>query len=408
MIAYGGASLFSIGIGHLYIPEFIDFSKAYALFALVAASIIFYLGVLRTFATHSNKRVSPRWNYIPFVLLLLASVSYYYEMRTDRAACIGVLLFAWSLLPLEQSKNKVKLFWMYWSLISLIFVLFAVFAQNAAPEVFMGYSLEDWQTHVMRSTVSWGFFFFALTVSIYFYSKSNRLVSESLQEERLHSKVSDRLNKILAHNLRTPMSALKMQLEIERMKGQEHSRLSELVSDLISQTDQLLSYNGSSEDFDVNKLVMRLEKEYTNKVVVDPQVQRNFDIAAGNAMYYSLQNFVGNALKFSNVPPTVTIKSFYNELVFIVEDHGLGMSAEQLNAIGTKTKSKTGLGIGLQLSFELLTSFGYHVIVQSVEGIGTKVVFAKDELIVESLKTKDWPCHYFRPDDQLSSQKTAI
>lgn len=397
MVGFGVFQMISIIVGNYLATGTTLLPMSVVYFNSIAVLFLLGLGMVRVVFSYKKKLVSPKWNYLPFLLLLLSTIYYYYQMRTDRAACIGVLIFAWTLLPLENFQRRVRVFWRYWAVLGGVFLLFAFLGANATPSVFIEYSLEDWQTHVRRSTFGWMYFFFALTASLYFNSKSNAVSNQMLKLEKTHSLVSDRLNKILAHNLRTPMTALKMQMELERLKGQQHSRLNELVENLIQQTNQLLAYNSSRDELTSNELVKRVRADFGPKVEVSVSLTKNFQISASNALYFSLQNFISNALKFSDFPVHFSLKSFNDDLVFIIEDEGLGMNAADLEQLGASMTSSSGLGIGLQLSFELLQSFGYFVTIQSISGIGTKVILSKTAYLVDSLANKNWPTRKISP-----------
>ena len=103
-----------------------------------------------------------------------------------------------------------------------------------------------------------------------------------------------------------------------------------------------------------------------------------------------INNLLTNALKFSFENDTVTISATErdNQVIFTVEDHGIGMPAELLaqifdftkntSRIGTNGESGTGFGMSLIKSF--VESYGGTIAVQSKDiqeypdEHGTKIV----------------------------------
>ncbi len=94
-----------------------------------------------------------------------------------------------------------------------------------------------------------------------------------------------------------------------------------------------------------------------------------------------LKNFVSNALKFTHqgeVALTVE-RTDRNEVAFAVKDTGIGISAEQQQAIfepfrqadGTISRKYGGTGLGLSISRELSALLGGRIVVSSTEGQGS-------------------------------------
>jgi PAS domain S-box-containing protein len=98
-----------------------------------------------------------------------------------------------------------------------------------------------------------------------------------------------------------------------------------------------------------------------------------------------LLNLVSNAIKFSNPGSTVTVRSerVANDIVFSVEDHGIGMKPEELTGLfrpfrqahSGHAKNVEGIGLGLAITKKLVELHGGSIWIQSEWGIGTTVSF---------------------------------
>ncbi len=93
-----------------------------------------------------------------------------------------------------------------------------------------------------------------------------------------------------------------------------------------------------------------------------------------------LNNIIGNASKYSSPGSTIILSTFLKEnyLVISIKDHGMGMSAEELDKIFDKfyrveqsSKSVHGLGMGLFISAKIIADHGGSIHVESVEGEGS-------------------------------------
>jgi signal transduction histidine kinase len=94
-----------------------------------------------------------------------------------------------------------------------------------------------------------------------------------------------------------------------------------------------------------------------------------------------IEEILGNALKFSNkgskVDVTASLES--GRVSISVEDHGKGMSAEQINNVGAfvqfdrKRNEQQGAGIGLALVKKICDIYSGALIIERSETGGTKV-----------------------------------
>ncbi len=98
-----------------------------------------------------------------------------------------------------------------------------------------------------------------------------------------------------------------------------------------------------------------------------------------------LINLVSNAIKFSNAGATVTVRSerVGNDIVFAVEDHGVGIKPEEIPALfrpfrqarSGQANNAEGIGLGLAITKKLVELHGGSIWVESEWGKGTTVSF---------------------------------
>ena len=69
--------------------------------------------------------------------------------------------------------------------------------------------------------------------------------------------VLDRLSKMVAHNLRSPLATLQMQLEIDKLKGLDVERYEAALHTLIQTTEDMMSFDADASQMLSHELVKR-------------------------------------------------------------------------------------------------------------------------------------------------------
>lgn len=98
-----------------------------------------------------------------------------------------------------------------------------------------------------------------------------------------------------------------------------------------------------------------------------------------------IYNLIDNAIKFSHSESEITVNmTSRNDKVFIsVADSGIGIPKESLSKIWdrfyktdlSRGKDKTGSGLGLSITREIILAHEQNINVVSTEGVGTKFIF---------------------------------
>ncbi len=221
----------------------------------------------------------------------------------------------------------------------------------------------------------------------------------------------------ISHDLRTPLTMIKAYAEMIRdisgdnpEKRERHlkviidetDRLSSLVTDILDLSKlqagvtemNLETFNfserlsGVATRFDIMK-----DKE---GVVIDLHVEDNIIITADiTKLEQVVYNLINNAVTYAGEDNTVIVRLFRKEgglVRFEVEDHGEGISAENLPYIWdryykvserTKThkRAKMGSGIGLSIVKSVLEQHNFRFGAQSSEGVGSTFWFEAPEYI---------------------------
>lgn len=227
------------------------------------------------------------------------------------------------------------------------------------------------------------------------------------QKEELQHAIEnrDKLYAIMAHDLRSPISSLKMILNILAMKSNEFSvaqqyvdmlySSSDIAEKLFSLLDNLLKWTKTSlgvlsyvpQEFELEETVLGAVevllptaklKNITFDLELADRVSVYFDV---DIMKSILRNLLINAVKYSNPDSNILVRLWEEEEMAVVEvkDYGVGMSRqiqEQIkqrllvNSI-TGTLKEEGTGLGLWIVQHFIKGNGGEFYFHSEEGVGS-------------------------------------
>ncbi len=214
---------------------------------------------------------------------------------------------------------------------------------------------------------------------------------------------------IASHELKTPLTSLKLQSQMSRRlldrqgvgafsseritKLIEHSntqaeRLSRLVDDMLDVSrisSGKLSMN--FEKVDISKLVTETLYQFEPQLEaagcvlttqIDPGVEAKADAYRFEQV---VTNLIGNAIKYApNAPLLVSLKKTWGSVVLRVRDHGPGIPKDKHDRVFERferviSASKvSGLGLGLHISKEIMEAHRGSITVESETGRGAEFV----------------------------------
>lgn len=229
--------------------------------------------------------------------------------------------------------------------------------------------------------------------------------------ERLISQMKSEFISIAAHQLRTPLSAVKWTLKMMSegdvgqltqeqkdflMKGYEvNERMITLVNDLLNVArieEGRFGYNFNPSDY------VAYVKDYLDRYK-QTAASRNITVEFAppseslpnimldpSKMDLVLQNLLDNAIKYSKPNDSVVVRIKKNdkqEIETIIEDHGVGIPKHQIHRLFTKffrgdnviRMQTQGSGLGLFIVKNIVKNHGGDIHAESEENVGTKMIF---------------------------------
>ena len=212
-------------------------------------------------------------------------------------------------------------------------------------------------------------------------------------KEMIRSK--DQLLLDVSHELRSPLTRMKLALEMSpksKMRDSMMSDIQEMETMLteILETERLKNGNGklSLGTVDLAGVAREMTEKYEDRkpgLKLLGRVEKNEVTADAARVKTVLQNILENALKYSaeqKRPVEISLESDADSAQLAVKDFGPGIPKEEQDKIfepfyrvdKSRTKETGGYGLGLSLCREIMLAHGGDIRLESEPGAGTQVV----------------------------------
>lgn len=207
----------------------------------------------------------------------------------------------------------------------------------------------------------------------------------------------------VAHDLRNPLSAIKLATEILHMDGglsrKEEAPMLGIIGSQVSQLDRMVGDLLDAARIDAGQLELRKSRQdlvpLLREVVLlhkKASPTRNVQFESPEALYSAcdplrinqvLHNFLSNAIKYSpeGSEIEVSLRGARDYAEIVVRDHGIGISADDLQKIfepfrRTKATKETipGVGLGLSVAKTIVEAHGGQIEVKSELGRGSSFI----------------------------------
>jgi signal transduction histidine kinase len=212
------------------------------------------------------------------------------------------------------------------------------------------------------------------------FNKMQRKIIEQVKQR-------SRMLGAVSHDLRTPLSRLKLRLEqIDDDKLQ--SQMRQDLDDMISMLDATLTYlheQRTSEQPQLMDVQALVESLCENAQDQGADVQANGHCAPLQVQPMALRscvnNLLDNALRYAG-QALITLEDHREQLIIRVIDHGPGIAAEQREAVfepffrleGSRNRNSGGVGLGMTIAREAAERLGGELKLEETPGGGLTAV----------------------------------
>jgi signal transduction histidine kinase len=248
-------------------------------------------------------------------------------------------------------------------------------------------ALEKIQSLEKRKTAQYvgeGITFFLLIIAgaVFVYRAVRRELK--ISEEQQHFMIA------ITHELKTPISVAKLNLETMQKRKLDEQQQQRLLQTTLEETNRLNAlcnnmllssqieaggYRITNEETNISELVTKCVQDFISRY---PQQKIEMDIAAdvfinGDRLLLQMlaNNLIDNAIKYGqkDLPVTVSLQEENNKIILQVKDQGKGIEEGEREKIfnkfyrvgNTATKAAKGTGLGLYLSKKIVRQHNANI-----------------------------------------------
>ena len=190
----------------------------------------------------------------------------------------------------------------------------------------------------------------------------------------------------ISHDLRTPLTRLKLQLAI--MKDDDLAKKMSLdIDEMEKMLNEYLQFTSSNyqeknETFDVSELIENIITKYANTNISMKIIPRMYMDGRKNLIQRSINNLIDNALKHAQ-KINLDLSKKNNNILIIIDDDGPGIPENEHENVfkpfykmdKSRGESKSSVGLGLSITSDAIKSHGGNIILEKspLNGLRVKV-----------------------------------
>ena len=190
----------------------------------------------------------------------------------------------------------------------------------------------------------------------------------------------------ISHDLRTPLTRLKLQLSF--MKDKELSKKMSLdIDEMEKMLNEYLQFTSSSflekdETFDISKLIENIINKYDNNNISKELIPRVYMNGRKNLIQRSLNNIIDNSIKYAD-KINISLSKKNSNIIITIDDDGIGIAENEYQNVfkpfykldKSRGNSKSSVGLGLSITSDIIKSHGGNIILEKshLNGLRVKV-----------------------------------
>ena len=196
-----------------------------------------------------------------------------------------------------------------------------------------------------------------------------------LEFEKMRKRILRHLNQRsemlsgISHDLRTPLTRIKLQLAVIKDKG-----LSEKISKDVDEMEKMLNEylqftrtgaKDKTETFDIGELLIEIISKYENKNIEMKCSKKIYFNGRKNLITRCINNLIDNSVKYAE-KISVNLEKNKSIIFLSIEDNGPGVDKSEFRNIikpfykidKSRSENKSSVGLGLSISSDIVKSHG--------------------------------------------------
>ena len=190
----------------------------------------------------------------------------------------------------------------------------------------------------------------------------------------------------ISHDLRTPLTRLKLQLSF--MKDKDLSKKMSLdIDEMEKMLNEYLQFTSSTylekdETFDISELIENIINRYDNDNISKKLIPRVYMNGRKNLIQRSLNNIIDNSIKYAK-KINLELSKKNNNIIITIDDDGIGIPVNEWQNVFKpfykldkgRGDSKSSVGLGLSITSDIIKSHGGNIVLEKshLNGLRLKV-----------------------------------
>jgi two-component system osmolarity sensor histidine kinase EnvZ len=208
--------------------------------------------------------------------------------------------------------------------------------------------------------------------------------------DRMRKRITRHLNQRsemlsgISHDLRTPLTRLKLQLSflkdkvISKKMANDIDDMEKMLNDYLRFASSQI--NEKTESFEFDLLLKEITSRYEhNKINLSINDKVTFN-GRFNSIKRCINNLLNNAVLFGK-EINVTLRKTMNNVVIFIDDDGPGIPEHEKENVlkpfyrmdESRSQNKSGVGLGLSISYDIIRSHGGDMLLETSPQKGLRV-----------------------------------
>ena len=190
----------------------------------------------------------------------------------------------------------------------------------------------------------------------------------------------------ISHDLRTPLTRLKLQLSFIKDK-QLSQKMSLDINEMEKMLNEYLQFTSSTylekdETFNISELLESVINKYDNNNISKELIPRVYMNGRKNLIQRSLNNIIDNSIKYAN-RINLELSKKNNNIIITIDDDGTGIPKSEYQNVfkpfykldKSRGNSKSSVGLGLSITSDIIKSHGGNIVLEKspLNGLRVKV-----------------------------------
>ena len=190
----------------------------------------------------------------------------------------------------------------------------------------------------------------------------------------------------ISHDLRTPLTRLKLQLsfvrdeELSKKMSLDIDEMEKMLNEYLQFTSS--TYLEKNETFDISELISNIIDKYSNDNISKTLIPRVYINGRKNLIQRSLNNIIDNSIKYAD-KTNLELSKNHNNIIITIDDDGIGIPKNEYQNVfkpfykldKSRGNSKSSVGLGLSITSDIIKSHGGNIVLEKspLNGLRVKV-----------------------------------